>query len=157
MRIYFANALFTIAEQTFNAQLAEKIRAIDPSIELYLPQENQEINDKSLYADSKMIAKGDTEQLVKSDLVVAILDGVILDPGVAAEIGVAYGKGIPIIGLYSDSRQEGASNKQKVEALNDVAENQFFYLNLYVVGLIKLNGSIVATEADLTRKIAEKI
>lgn len=46
MRIYFANALFTIAEQTFNAQLAEKIRAIDPSIELYLPQENQEINDK---------------------------------------------------------------------------------------------------------------
>lgn len=104
-----------------------------------------------------MIAKGDTEQLVKSDLVVAILDGVILDPGVAAEIGVAYGKGIPIIGLYSDSRQEGASNKQKVEALNDVAENQFFYLNLYVVGLIKLNGSIVATEADLTRKIAEKI
>ncbi|BDR58877.1 nucleoside 2-deoxyribosyltransferase [Xylocopilactobacillus apicola] len=157
MKIYFANALFTVAEQNFNAELAQKIRSIDPKIDLYLPQENQSINDKNLYADSKMIALGDTENLTKSDLVVAILDGVITDPGVAAEIGVAYANKIPIVALYSDSRQLGGANQQKVEALNEIAENQFFYVNLYVIGLIKLNGTVVRNEADLLQEIKQKI
>lgn len=157
MRIYFANALFTQAEQNFNDQLAKKIRNLSPKIDLYLPQENQSINDKNLYADSKMIALGDNEKLIESDLMVAILDGIIIDPGVAAEIGIAYSNNIPIIALYSDSRQLGGNNKDKINALNETAENQFFYLNLYVVGLIKLNGTITTTEADLLSEICQKI
>lgn len=157
MKIYFANSLFTLAEQDFNNNLAKEIRAISPKIDLYLPQENQAINDKNLYADSTMIAKGDTENLTRSDLMVAILDGVIIDPGVAAEIGVAYANKIPIIALYSDTRQLGTNNPQKIEALNEIAENQFFYLNLYVVGLIKLNGTVVGQKASLLREIEKKI
>ena len=57
---------------------------------------------------------------------VALLDGPTIDAGVASEIGVAYAKGIPVV---TDS-QQGADNHQKLDALNEVAENQFHYLNL---------------------------
>lgn len=157
MKIYFANALFSQADINYNAQLAAQIRNLSPQIELYLPQENNDINDKQAYADSKMIAQADTEKLLASDLVIAILDGNTIDNGVASEIGVAYAQKIPIIGLYTDTRQQGASNQQKLAALNQVAENQFHYVNLYTTGLIKLNGTIVNNEADLLTAIKQKL
>ena len=52
-----------------------------------------------------MIALADTEKVLESDLMIALLDGLTIDPGVASEIGVAYAKGIPVIGLYTDSEQ----------------------------------------------------
>ncbi|MCO6524916.1 MAG: nucleoside 2-deoxyribosyltransferase [Candidatus Schmidhempelia sp.] len=155
MKIYFANALFSQAEINYNAQLAAKIRQLSDAIDLYLPQENNEINDKQAYADSKMIALADTEKLIQSDLVVAILDGNTIDNGVASEIGVAYAKEIPIVGLYTDTRQQGSDNKQKLSALSQIAENQFHYVNLYTTGLVKLNGTIVNSEADLLAAVAK--
>lgn len=157
MKIYFANALFSQADINYNAQLAAQIRNLSPQIELYLPQENNDINDKQAYADSKMIAQADTAKLLASDLVIAILDGNTIDNGVASEIGVAYAQKIPIIGLYTDTRQQGASNQQKLDALSQVAENQFHYVNLYTTGLIKLNGTIVNNEADLLTAIKQKL
>lgn len=153
MKIYFANALFSQAELNYNAQLAAKIRQLDQTIDLYLPQENDSINDKQAYADSKMIAQADTEKLLASDLMLAVLDGLSIDNGVASEIGVAYAKEIPIIGLYTDTRQQGSSNQQKLQALGQIAENQFHYVNLYTTGLIKLNGTIVNNEADLLEAV----
>lgn len=153
MKIYFANALFSQAELNYNAQVAAKIRQLDQTIDLYLPQENDSINDKQAYADSKMIAQADTEKLLASDLMVAVLDGLSIDNGVASEIGVAYAKEIPIIGLYTDTRQQGSSNQQKLQALGQIAENQFHYVNLYTTGLIKLNGTIVNNEADLLEAV----
>ncbi len=157
MKIYFANALFSQADINYNAQLAAQIRNLSPQIDLYLPQENNDINDKQAYADSKMIAQADTEKLLASDLVIAILDGNTIDNGVASEIGVAYAQKIPIIGLYTDTRQQGAGNQQKLDALSQVAENQFHYVNLYTTGLIKLNGTIVNNEADLLTAIKQKL
>ena len=157
MKIYFANALFSQADINYNAQLAAQIRNLSPQIELYLPQENNDINDKQAYADSKMIAQADTAKLLASDLVIAILDGNTIDNGVASEIGVAYAQKIPIIGLYTDTRQQGAGNQQKLAALSQVAENQFHYVNLYTTGLIKLNGTIVNNEADLLTAIKQKL
>lgn len=157
MKIYFANALFSQADINYNAQLAAQIRNLSPQINLYLPQENNDINDKQAYADSKMIAQADTAKLLASDLVIAILDGNTIDNGVASEIGVAYAQKIPIIGLYTDTRQQGAGNQQKLDALSQVAENQFHYVNLYTTGLIKLNGTIVNNEADLLTAIKQKL
>lgn len=157
MKIYFANALFSQADINYNAQLAAQIRNLSPQIDLYLPQENNDINDKQAYADSKMIAQADTAKLLASDLVIAILDGNTIDNGVASEIGVAYAQKIPIIGLYTDTRQQGAGNQQKLDALSQVAENQFHYINLYTTGLIKLNGTIVNNEADLLTAIKQKL
>ena len=61
------------------------------------------------------------------------------------------------IGLYTDTRQQGAGNQQKLDALSQVAENQFHYVNLYTTGLIKLNGTIVNNEADLLTAIKQKL
>ncbi|MDB1652338.1 nucleoside 2-deoxyribosyltransferase [Enterococcus durans] len=149
MNIYFAAPLFAKSDLLYNAMLVKKIRAVSEDLTVYLPQENEAINDKTAYADSKMIALADTEKVLESDLMIALLDGLTIDAGVASEIGVAYAKGIPVIGLYTDSRQQGGSHPKKLEALQQVAENQFHYLNLYTVGLIKLNGSIVSDEIEL--------
>lgn len=149
MKIYFAAPLFAKSDLLYNAMLVKKIRAVSEDLTVYLPQENEAINDKTAYADSKMIALADTEKVLESDLMIALLDGLMIDAGVASEIGVAYAKSIPVIGLYTDSRQQGGSHHKKLEALQQVAENQFHYLNLYTVGLIKLNGSIVSDETEL--------
>lgn len=145
MKIYFANGLFSQADFEFNARIVAALRDQIPAINIYLPQENAAINDKQAYADSKMIAQADTDELTSSQLVIAVLDGITIDAGVASEIGVAYAKDIPVIGLYTDSRQQGATNNKKLAALQTIAENQFHYLNLYTTGLIKLNGTIVNT------------
>ncbi|MBA2796011.1 nucleoside 2-deoxyribosyltransferase [Streptococcus porcinus] len=153
MKIYFASPLFTEMELTFNQALVEKIRQTYPEVEVFLPQEQGEINDKHAYADSKMIAKLDTQAVLESDLLIAILDGQVIDPGVASEIGVAYQAGIPILGLYSDLRQLGADNQQKIKALQEVGESQFAYVNLYTIGLIKLNGKVVSSSQEVLEAI----
>jgi nucleoside 2-deoxyribosyltransferase len=155
MKIYFANGLFSQADFEFNARIVADLRAQVPGVDIYLPQENAAINDKEAYADSKMIAQADTDELLSADLVVAVLDGITIDAGVASEIGVAYAREIPIVGLYTDSRQQGAGNQQKLAALQSIAENQFHYLNLYTTGLIKLNGTIVNNTADLAKAVAK--
>ncbi|MCB5950950.1 nucleoside 2-deoxyribosyltransferase [Enterococcus sp. BWT-B8] len=146
MNIYFAGPMFANADLRYNEHLVKEIRALDQMVTVYLPQENADINDKAAYADSKMIALADTERVLESSLLVAVLDGLTIDPGVASEIGVAYAKGIPVTALYTDTRQQGADNQKKLAALQETAENQFHYLNLYTVGLVKLNGNIYGTE-----------
>lgn len=155
MKVYFANGLFSQADAEFNAKIVAKIRAQYPLVEVYLPQENASINDKNNYANSLMIAKADTDEVLASDLLIAVLDGPTIDNGVASEIGVAYQAKVPIIGLYTDTRRLGADNQQKLNALQEVAENQFHYLNLYTTGLIKLNGKIVTSVDDLVAAIDE--
>jgi nucleoside 2-deoxyribosyltransferase len=122
-----------------------------------LPQENEAINDKTAYADSKMIALADTEKVLESQLMIALLDGITIDAGVASEIGVAYAKNIPILGLYTDTRQQGSEHPKKLAALQTAGENQFHYLNLYTVGLVKLNGEIYSTEEALLKGLAAYI
>ena len=148
-KVYFASPLFSEMERLYNEKIVLSIRETYPEIEVYVPQEQGEINDKNAYADSMAIAKYDTDALLASQLMVAVLDGSTIDVGVATEIGVAYQAGIPVIGLYTDSRQQGAENKQKLAALKEVAESQFSYINLYTVGIIKMNGAIYNTSEDL--------
>lgn len=157
MKIYFASPMFAKADLLYNEYLVKEIRALDEQLDVYLPQENEAINDKAAYADSKMIALADTEKVLESDLLVAVLDGLTIDAGVASEIGVAYAKGIPVLALYTDTRQQGADNSQKLAALQETAENQFHYLNLYTVGLVKLNGAVFNTEAAFLEAIQEFI
>ena len=111
--LYFASPLFTEMERTFNAQVVANLRAQVPDLTVFLPQEQEAINDKNAYADSQMIARYDTEAVLKSDVLVAVLDGQLIDPGVASEIGIAYQAGIPIVGLYTDVRQQGGSHTLK--------------------------------------------
>ena len=148
-KIYFASPLFSEMELAFNESFVKRIREEYPQLEVYLPQEQMAINDKNSFADSTMIARYDTDALLDADLVIAILDGAIIDAGVASEIGIAYQAGIPILALYSDSRQYGAENAEKLVALQEVAESQFPYANLYTVGLIKLRDEVFSSTQEL--------
>ena len=152
-KVYFAAPLFSESEQLYNNYVVSEIRDtmdnIGYEIEVYLPQENGIINDKSQYADSIMIANGDNKHLEESDVLIALLDGQVIDSGVAAEIGYFYAMNKPIIGLYTDSRQGTFGNQEKIKALDEVAESQFSYINLYVVGLVKNRGKIVKTLDEL--------
>jgi nucleoside 2-deoxyribosyltransferase len=149
--------MFAKSDLVYNAYLVKTIRDSYPEVAIYLPQENEAINDKTAYADSKMIALADTEKVLESQLMIALLDGITIDAGVASEIGVAYAKNIPILGLYTDTRQQGSEHPKKLAALQTAGENQFHYLNLYTVGLVKLNGEIYSTEEALLKGLAAYI
>jgi nucleoside 2-deoxyribosyltransferase len=154
---YLANGLFSLADRMFNECLAEELRETIPELKLFVPQE-QDFNDKSTYANSITIAQGDTEAISESDFIVAVIDGVEVDSGVAAEIGYATAIGIPVYALYSDVRQQGRDNAQKIAALMiDGTENQFMYRNLFVLGLIKGQsvGGVFADVDSLINKLVE--
>lgn len=153
-KIYLASPLFNESEQDYNIKLADMIRSsFEGKVLLYNPQENDEINDKSGYADSQDIFIGDTTHLDESDILIANLDGLSVDPGVAAEMGYFYTLGRPIIGLYTDVRQGTFDNQQKIDALDEIAESQFSYVNLYVVGLNKFRGPIATSSDELIHQI----
>lgn len=139
---YLANGLFTIGDRIVNDVVARELRSrckliSNEDLDLFVPQE-QEINDKNAHFNSIDISKLDSKALLDSDFLVAIIDGVEIDSGVSAEIGMFATTGKPIFALYSDIRQQGRSNPDKLQALmDDGTENPFFYRNLFVIGLIK--------------------
>lgn len=154
MKAYLANGLFSIGDRYVNEVLAKAIREAVPNIDLYVPQENDAINDKSNYADSLAIAQADLASLQESDVLIAVIDGVEIDSGVAAEIGAFSMLKRPIIALFSDVRQLGRDNEKKIDALiADGVENQFIYRNLFVIGLIKQNGKIVQTIEEAAAEV----
>jgi len=156
MKAYLANGLFSLGDRLVNERLASAIRQAIPEIELYVPQENDAINDKTAYADSLAIAEADLVMLQKSDVLVAVLDGVEIDSGVAAEIGAFAMLNRPIVGVFTDVRQQGRENMMKIEALiRDGIENQFVYRNLFVIGLIKRNGVITTSINDAVLAVQE--
>ena len=99
------------------------------------------------------------DRLEESDFLLAVIDGVEIDSGVAAEIGAFYMTGRPIFALYSDVRQQGRDNKKKIDALvEDGTENQFMYRNLFVIGLIKKSkGGVYTSVKELVEAIEKSI
>lgn len=147
MKVYLANSLFSEADRDFNIKLATKIRETSKSIDLYVPQENMEINDKSKVVTAQDIADGDMKHLIESDVLVAVIDGVEIDSGVAAEIGAFYMTGKPIYALCTDIRTNTDSIKNGL--INDDSfENPLLYRNLFVTGLIKNRGGYISKDID---------
>ena len=161
LKAYFANGLFTEADRDFNAKVVKQLREEFPQLEIYLPQENEAINDKSNFASSFDIAIGDNDNLIDSDILIAVLDGEVIDPGVACEIGFAAAKGKLIVGLSTDSRKHYRNeNPQKIESIYDTCESQYHYKNLYVIGNVKINGFVTeSTEwlIEILKTIIEEV
>ncbi|WP_152655702.1 nucleoside 2-deoxyribosyltransferase [Oceanobacillus sp. CFH 90083] len=156
MKGYLANGLFSMGDRYVNEQLAKVIREAVPEIDLYVPQENAAINDKAAYANSEIIAEADLSKLKESDILIAVLDGVEIDSGVAAEIGAFSMLNRPIVGVFTDTRQQGRDNRKKIDALvEDALENQFVYRNLFLVGLVKRNGVIVSSLEEAVEAVLE--
>ena len=138
MKVYFANDLFNDGTLMYNEHVVSKIEEELPDVEVYLPQRNDAINDKTQYADSLTIVKADYDELEDSDVLVAVIDSD--DSGVALEIGMFYMMNKPIIGIYTDTRRIAYGNEQKKDAIDILGENQIAYTNLMVIGAIKERG-----------------
>jgi nucleoside 2-deoxyribosyltransferase len=103
MKAYLAGPLFTLAEQTFNAMLAKNIEAIDNRITIVLPQlKNKELQKSNQFTHD--IFNYCVEMVEQCHLLVAILDGADADSGTCIEMGLAYAKNKPIIGVRTDFR-----------------------------------------------------
>lgn len=156
--IYFGAGLFTQGDREFNEKVVGEIEEGELG-NVYLPQSNSAINEKKNYANSIQIFEGDNEYLRNSDILIAVLDGDVIDAGLACEVGyfarMAETDNEPrmIIGLLTDIRQGNATN-EKIEALEELAESPFLYVNTYVTGAIKSNGTIVDTVPKLIDEIA---
>ncbi|ODV49272.1 nucleoside 2-deoxyribosyltransferase-like protein [Methanohalophilus euhalobius] len=105
--IYLAGPLFSEAEKNFNEQLTEKIESA--GYDVFLPQRDS-TDTKSMRKeqDAAELFRRNSEAIDRADLVIAILDGGSdVDSGTAWEIGYAYAKNIPVMGMRTDFRTLG--------------------------------------------------
>lgn len=156
IKAYFANGLFSQADFDFNEKCVKALREKIDELDIYLPQENTAINDKTQFANSRQIYEADTKKLLQSDILFAVIDGETIDAGVACEIGIAVSHGIPVFAIQTDSRRfyfEEDITKQ--DTIKEVCESQYKYTNLFVVGAIKKKGFIVNSIEDLVEETNE--
>ena len=99
--IYLAGPLFTTAEREFNLKLSDALgKYLNKKI--FLPQLECSGCDSS--NEIFTICKNGIDN---STFLIAVLDGPDCDSGTSFEIGYAYAKGIPVIGIRTDFRQCG--------------------------------------------------
>lgn len=172
MRIYLASQIFAECWRDYNEKIASRIEDTFPGVELYVPQRNKDINDKTKCATAEQITYGDfTQNLDHDDVVIAVVDGDT--PGIGTTLEVGYFARIcqeeiekfgstkkRIIALYTDSRECSKTFlPAKNEMLHEVAECQYSYLNLLLVGAIKRYGTLCTTidqVIDELKKVAPK-
>lgn len=108
--IYIAGPLFDPGARWYLEQVDTLCREL--GFRTYLPHRDGGI--KSPTADFKAIFLADVRALAAVDLVVAVLNGPDIDSGTAWEMGVAYARGCPIIGLHEDIRIREAAKQMNI-------------------------------------------
>ncbi len=102
-RIYLAGPLFSHAELEYNRKLRDLL--LKKGFSVFLPQEDAEDTaDERNKQSQELIFKKCVGGVDGSDVIVAVLDGVDVDSGTSWEIGYAYAKEKPVIGLRTDFR-----------------------------------------------------
>ena len=105
MRIYLSAPLFTQVERQWNRMLAAALQDRIEGAEVILPQDFKFSNSFNRPEDFPKLFRACLDSLESADLVVAVLDGADVDSGTAFEVGYAYARGIPIIGIRTDYRK----------------------------------------------------
>ena len=158
MKAYLAGGIFCYGDLLRNTEWAAKLRAAFPTMDLYSPVENTEINGvegKKKFAGSQEIANGDNIRLNKTDILIACIDGDVLPSGTCAEIGKFHEKierceNKVIVGICTDNRQMFLTHSAEKNwgGAASLGEQQYSYQNLYVTGLIKQGGVLVSNIED---------
>src|SRR3989344_6041306 len=105
MKIYIAGKLRTESEKEFLEKIAELCEEL--GFETFLP--HRDVGLAENIDDVEKIFRGDIlEGFKECKLVIALLDGLHIGTGTAWELGYAYARGIPIIGLKTDESIEDA-------------------------------------------------
>jgi nucleoside 2-deoxyribosyltransferase len=128
--IYLAAPLFNERERAFNQALAQAMEALGTQV--FLPQRDGALLVEMLSAGlAQPVAEHrvffqDTEAMRAADLGVAVLDGAVVDDGVAFEIGYLFALGTPCIGLQTDVRRAlpSGNNPMISQALVEIAADE---------------------------------
>jgi len=154
MKIYTAGPLgFSEAGRAFHAQMVAQLKelqheVLDPwtyspkAVMKVLAMPYGEARRKAWAKLNPKIGAANQAMIDKADVIVAVLDGVDVDSGTAAEIGYGFAKGKTIIGYRGDFRI--------------AAENEGCTVNLQVEYFIrKSGGTIVTAIADLPKALSK--
>ncbi|UFS75661.1 nucleoside 2-deoxyribosyltransferase [Tardiphaga sp. 37S4] len=128
--VYFAAPLFNERERAFNARLVHQIELL--GAEVFLPQRNGALLVDMLSAGvSQQVAERrvflqDTEAMARASMAVAVLDGAVVDDGVAFEIGFLFALKTRCIGLQTDVRRAlpTGNNPMISQGLNGIAGSE---------------------------------
>ncbi|MCH7568284.1 MAG: nucleoside 2-deoxyribosyltransferase [Nanoarchaeota archaeon] len=105
MKIYIAGKFWTEGEKEILKEIDSLCKSID--LDTFLP--HRDVGIAQSIEDVERIFNGDIIEGFKNiDLVIATLDGLHVGAGTAWELGYAYAKGIPAIGLKTDESVEEA-------------------------------------------------
>jgi nucleoside 2-deoxyribosyltransferase len=128
MKVFIAGPLFSQAEREFNVRVEEELRR--HGFKTFLPQRDVGRLDELLAKEGdqayRTIFDRDLKGLDQADVVVAILDGPDVDSGTAFEVGYAFAKGKPVIGLKTDMRvfaKEEEVNNMLAQGVKALAKN----------------------------------
>lgn len=116
MKAYIAGPLLTPENQ----KLLEQIDKIcgEFNIKTFLP--HKDVGVYQTGQDPKKFFNADKIPLDKSSMVIAVLDWKGIGSGTAWEIGYAYAKGIPIIGIVEDIKSLNRQERMCVMCYNSV-------------------------------------
>lgn len=107
--VYLAAPLFNARERAFNLQLARNLERKGCTV--FLPQRDGTLLTSMLAAGvpqlvaERRVFLQDTEAMQRANAIVAILDGAVVDDGVAFEIGFMSALGRSCVGLQTDVRR----------------------------------------------------
>ena len=105
MKIYISAPLFTQVERRWNRMLAGALKKRMQGAEVILPQDLKFSNSFNRQGDFPLLFRACLDSLEDADVVVAVLDGSDVDSGTAFEVGYAYARAIPIVGIRTDFRR----------------------------------------------------
>jgi len=145
MKIYLSAPLFTQVERKWNRMLAAALEERIEGAEVILPQDFKFSDSFNRPQDFPKLFRACVDSLEGADLVVAVLDGPDVDSGTAFEVGYAYARNIPVIGIRTDYRksQDRGLNLVLAQACTELLRAMSFNEDLNQ--LVKdLSGKILA-------------
>lgn len=145
MKIYLSAPLFTQAERRWNRELARQLTRRIKGAQVILPQDFKVGSSYNVSAHYPELFRACIEGVRRADVMVAVLDGPDVDSGTALEMGIAYERDIPIIGVRSDFRdsQERGVNLVVARACTQMLREMSFGENVDQLAR-DLAGKIVA-------------
>lgn len=146
MKIYIAGGLFNeaeVAQRKLEGQLLGEV--FGDKVDIFNPIEQPFNEDKQTLPTPSDIFWGDTKAVEESDVVIADITNE--DPGVMAELGIAFARNKKIIAINSDIRLKSAS----------AYEIPSYSLNHYVLGLIENSGVLVFSFSEAIEEVKKSL
>ena len=132
MKVYIAGKLCSDQEKEFLEEIDKLCKKL--GLETFLP--HRDVGLAESMKDVDKIFKGDiTEGFKDCDLVVSSLNGLHVGAGTSWELGYAYAKKIPAIGIKTDEKPEDALD----------------YLSAILIGSMTIVDSLVDLEKEIKK------